>query len=55
VLKLLKTATERLKGRSKSSSFRSDKLNGRGDYVCIRCGSILGATVQSECLEMETC
>jgi hypothetical protein len=33
----------------------SDELNGRGHHICIRCGSILGATVQSEYLEMETC
>jgi hypothetical protein len=32
-----------------------DELNGRGDHVYIRCGAILGATVQSEYLEMETC
>jgi hypothetical protein len=32
-----------------------DELNGRGDHVHIRCGAILGATVRSEYLEMETC
>jgi hypothetical protein len=42
-------------GRSVLHLIMSDGLNGRGDHVCIRCGTVLGATVQSECLEMETC
>jgi hypothetical protein len=31
------------------------ELNGRGDYVCIWCSTILGATVRSKYLEIETC
>jgi hypothetical protein len=31
-----------------------DELNGRDDHVFIQDDDILGATVRSECLEMET-
>jgi hypothetical protein len=32
----------------------SDELNDRGDHVCMQCDDILGATVRSEYIEMET-
>jgi hypothetical protein len=53
-LRVMGDAFVKIGGGKTSDEFVCDELNDRDDHVYILCYDILGATVRSEYIEMET-